>query len=77
MGSISVERDGLWGCAYPKGGDAEVTEDDGVTIGARRVLAGVGISTGSIEIYTVRSCERRGDSFGRCWGRRWDALSAV
>lgn len=39
-GSMSVEREGLYGCVYVTGGDAEVTEEDGVTIGARPVVDG-------------------------------------
>lgn len=56
---------------YAKGGDAEVTEDDGVTIGARPLLDGRGICTSCTDIYTTRSSERREDSFGRCRWRRW------
>lgn len=76
-GSMSVEREGLYGCVYVTGGDAEVTEDDGVTIGARPVVDGQGMCTSCTEIYTARS--RR-----RCWtgvvavaDGDGDALSAV
>lgn len=67
---MSVERDGLCGCVYVTGGDGEVTEDDGVTIGARPLLDEGGICTSRTEIYSARSGERRGGGFGRCCERR-------
>lgn len=70
-GSMSVERDGLCGCVYVTGGDAEVTEDDGVTIGARPLLDGGGICASCTEIYSARSGERRGGNCGGCRRRRW------
>lgn len=75
-GSMSVERDGLCGCAYAMGGDAEVTEDDGVTIGARRVVDG-GVCTRRTDMYTARSCGRRWAGLVAVADGDGDALSAV
>jgi hypothetical protein len=71
---MSVERDGL--CAYAMGGDAEVTEDEGVTIGARRAVDG-GICTSRTDMYTARSCERRWAGLVAVADDDGDALSAV
>ena len=74
---MSVERDGLCGCAYAMGGDAEVTEDDGVTIGARRVVDGGGVCTSGAEMRTARSRGRRWTGLVAVADGDGDALSAV
>lgn len=77
---MSVERDGLWGCAYVMGGDEEVTEDEGVTIGARREVNMVGIRTGSTE-YTADAVKSdEGQVLSLLWttmGMRWALCEMV